>query len=94
MKYVCDANHVFTHTAKRTVDTFVDNPVPTTTTFEVSVCPFCQSLTFKEAPEDPVSSVKQVNYDKVDKLLEQGYTVQSYYASKVTLTKKEDFKGE
>lgn len=87
--YLCNNNHTFLFPAIKTVHTPGDGGISYPEDLETRVCPYCGTDIIVEAPEDVVSSVKQVNYDEVDALLKQGYTVQSYYASKVTLTKKE-----
>lgn len=60
------------------------------TTLEKSVCPFCQSLTFMEAPEEDIVGVMSVDLDKVNATLQNnpGYKVENLYQKTATLVKR------
>ena len=82
MRYICENDHIFEHTAKMT--TCVDDIV-----YEIPVCPHCYIKTYAEHVIDTkITSVISVELDKVDAKLAEGYEVESLYAKTATLVKK------
>jgi hypothetical protein len=83
VKYICEQNHEFEHTAK--LITVKDN-----ITLEQSICPYCQTIIYREnKQENKITSVISVDLDKVDEKLKDGYIVESLYAKTATLVKRE-----
>ena len=83
MRYICENNHVFEHTAKRI-------EVLENLTIEHYVCPHCKTLTYCEYTLDKksITSVISVDLAEVDAKLAEGYEVESLYAKTATLVKR------
>jgi len=83
MKYICEQNHEFEHTAK--LITVAGN-----VTLEQAICPYCQSIIYHEnKQESKITSVISVDLSEVDTKLKEGYVVEALYAKTATLVKKE-----
>ena len=86
MKYICENDHIFEHTAKlhaRSSDEI--------SSVEVPVCPICETRTYTEYVLDKkrIVSVVSVDLSEVDAKLKEGYEVDSLYAKTATLVKRE-----
>jgi len=100
-KYICSkCNEVFTHTAKLVESNDGSDKaiaMNTGTLFvlsnhvETQVCPFCHNVKFAEyqEPEADIVSLRKVNHDNVDAMIQQGYKVKEIYAQYVIMVKTE-----
>ena len=70
--------------------------IPTTTTHEYHVCPYCNNVNIDEyvEPQPQIVSVKSVPIEEVDSLIKEGYVVLEggIYAKTCNLIKKEEKK--
>src|SRR3989304_8520301 len=69
--------------------------------FEITVCPFCQSRTYTEAPEPEAKVTNVYVHDltsgpqgTLDNLLAEGYVIVSRFAKQYHLERKEKVKTE
>lgn len=95
MRYICENDHIFEHTAKlhilsRSEESTLKNR-DECDTLDIQVCPICESRIYAEYVLDKqkISSVISVDIADVDANLAQGYEVESLYAKTATLVKRE-----
>jgi len=97
MEYICKNAHIFLHPAKimSTIPTRIcEVPLSADATVELSVCPVCQSIIYRENKhEQRITSVISVDLDDVDAKLAEGYVVEALYAKTATLVKKTAVEG-
>jgi hypothetical protein len=102
MMFRCDQNHLFHYPAKQTVASTKQPPTNpeeafevAVNSFEVQVCPFCQSKTFTEEKDADVANVLVVELTTgpqiaIDKALSEGYKVVGRYAKQYILEKPKE----
>jgi len=96
MKYICENDHIFEHTAKlHTLSLIEQDSIKSreeSDTIEVSVCPICETRTYAEYVLDKkqITSVISVDIAEVDTKLQEGYEVESLYAKTATLVIREN----
>ena len=85
MKYICENDHTFMHTA--TLEEYIEESDANTKT---PVCPICHSKVYDEyvLGDKQIVSVISVDIADVDSRLKEGYVVESLYAKTATLVKK------
>jgi hypothetical protein len=83
MKYICENDHIFEHTARHSYQAGMNH-------YEIPVCPLCFSRIYTEYVIDAsiIISVISVPIDDVDIKLAEGYEVEALYAKTATLVKK------
>ena len=86
MRYICERDDIFEHTAK-----LIQIEPDGTSQLEVPVCPICHTNVYSEYVLDKqkIVSVVSVDLTDVDAKLKDGYTVESLYAKTATLVKRE-----
>ena len=87
MRYICENDHKFIHTAKLIKQDVHDDA----STVEAPVCPICLTVIYDEYVLDKkkIISVVSVHIDEVDSKLQEGYEVESLYAKTATLVKRD-----
>ena len=87
MRYICENDHIFEHTAKMTKQHTHDDDF----TVEAPVCPHCLTIVYSEYVLDKkqITSVLSVNIAEVDSKLKEGYEVESLYAKTAILVKRD-----
>lgn len=95
MRYICEYDHIFEHTAKlHTLSQNEQDSIKSREeldTIEVSVCPICETRIYAEYVLDKkkITSVVSVDLSEVDAKLKEGYEVDNLYAKTATLVKKD-----
>ena len=89
MRYICENDHIFEHTAKLILMTF--NKSEPDKTLEVPVCPICETRIYAEYVLDKkrITSAISVDLSEVDSKLQEGYEVDNLYAKTATLVKRD-----
>lgn len=84
VRYICEHDDKFTHTAKRITQLGTD-------TFEIPICPICHTNVYDEYVLDQkkITSVVSVDLADVDEKLKEGYEVESLYAKTATLVRRD-----
>ena len=84
MKYICENDHIFEHTAKM-------SQMLEDVGYEIPVCPICHTRIYSEYVLDKkqITSVISVDLSEVDAKLQEGYEVEALYAKTATLVKKD-----
>jgi len=85
MKYICENDHIFEHTAKM-ISNIDDHVI-----LEVPVCPICETRIYAEYVLDKRRIISAISVDiaDVDSKLQEGYEVDNLYAKTATLVKRD-----
>lgn len=93
MRYICENDHIFEHTAKLRILSKNEEATikarDSCDILEVPVCPICETRIYAEYVLDKkrITSVLSVDISEVDAKLKEGYEVEALYAKTATLVR-------
>jgi len=100
MRYICENDHIFEHTAKLQTRSQIEEDTlkgrEECDILEIPVCPICETRIYSEYVLDKkqITSVMSVDLSEVDNKLKEGYEVESLYAKTATLVKKSNHNAQ